>query len=293
MKKTQGEQPASEQVSTLEFSEERACPVTDLVADFAKRHTPEPHHKAIEAARLSIVAEQDGFNRTRNYTAWKVDGEAASSAGIEPVKGGFVLVTSNMEKRRPADIVRTVLDRFSRGIYPPVDRKDLNTSGPNAGKPKLNHNNSEREAWIASLGFSQTQVNEETKAKRWVITLNGSDELLAAVGELVPEKYAGTTLNVPTMATVQLKLPVRYMGRTIATNLPDPENAKPEAVATALQWLVISTSGTDALTFKDPNARVPRLYNQLIAQARGETPKQQEHAEPLLQDGPVSAQQVA
>lgn len=265
--KNDAEQLAGEQVS-LDASE-RSCPVTDLVAAFAKRHTPEGHHPAIERGRLSIIAEQDGFNRTRNYTAWKVDGEAASSAGIEPVQGGYVLVTSNMEKRRPADIARTVLDRISREIYPPSERKDLN---PNTGKPKLNHNNKEREGWIGSLGFSQEQVNPETKAKRWFIKLAGSDELLAEIAALVPEKYQGTALNRPTSVTVQFNLPVRYMGETVAKNLADPETAKPEAVAKTLQWLVISTTGADALTFKEPNARVPKLYEALIAQARGTQP---------------------
>ena len=188
--------------------------VWDRVKELIKTHSPV--EKAAVDARYALIEDEfDVFVRNGNRTDYRRDDEAASSAAIEPLSdkpGKYALTYSTMKGRRVDDILFAILDFLSIGVFPPVEREDKNTTGPNAGKPKLSHRRKERDQWIAALGYRAALVNApltegglgftdgQHKGKRAVFG-DQFAELKAKLESLIPERFEGTLK--PTLTNFQ------------------------------------------------------------------------------------------
>jgi hypothetical protein len=245
----------------------RETPIVNAVLAWVKTLIPKAQHEAAERGAQSIVAEQDGFVRNGNRTDYNRDAEAFASAGIEHTKDGAVLVYSNMEKRRAHDIIRTALFQISEALYPPVPQKNTNADGT----PKMNHRKGEREKWITSLGFAKVEVG---KGSRYVLATPGSEELIAKVEALVPERFDGTKAPENTKKSVIFILPARLQSRTVAVSLYDPESAKVDAEKFTTDLTQVRMLLEDGWNLKDTEARVSKLYlDGLAAQNREKQPE--------------------
>jgi hypothetical protein len=192
-------------------------PITTLVLNWVLEHTPKALHDSLNAAASSIVTEVDGFVRNGNRTDYRRDEEAFASAAVEQgIHGGYILNYSTMLGRRADDIVRAVLLHFSSVVFPPVPQANTKTDGT----PKMNTRPGEREKWLKSLGFGQIEAGA---GKRWQLSLAGSDELLTAVNELVPEVFKGTEKPSSTKVQVAFASPANLMGRTFYVSLYNPD----------------------------------------------------------------------
>jgi hypothetical protein len=196
-------------------------PITNLVVNWVILHTPASILDAIKAGAASITMEQEGFVRNGNRTDHRrADGthdpEAFASAKVEQsIHGDYILNYSTMLGRRADDIVRAVLDHLSTVIFPPVPQANTKTDGT----PKMNTRPGEREKWMKSLGFGQVDIGA---GKRWQLSLAGSDELITAINELVPEVFKGTEKPSSTKVQVAFATSNRTNGTTAYVSLYNP-----------------------------------------------------------------------
>jgi hypothetical protein len=219
-------------------SESVANPITTLVLEWVKQHTPEAIHPALQRAADAITTEKDGFVRTGNRTAYNLDEEAFSSAKVEKnVNGGFVLAYSRMEGRRAHDIVRAILLFFGTYVFPPTAQENKKADGT----PKMNTHPGQIDKWIKSLGFAQI---EQGSGKRWQLTLTGSEELLAEIEALVPILYEGTEKPSSTKVQIAFVTPAALMGQTVNVSLynPDAEGVTPAKFGDSLAWVRLALS---------------------------------------------------
>jgi len=183
-----------------------------LITEWVKQHVPQEIHDKINSALSALADVQDGFNRNGNRTDYRRDQLAFASAGIEPTADGPVLVVSTMKGRRVADIVRVyLLEHVSTFVYPPTERKD----------GKMQSHRPARERWVSGLGFEQQEAGS---GKRWnLVQKAGTDELLAEIEKLVPERFEGTELPTSTKSFLKLVLPSELGGLEVSVAVYDPE----------------------------------------------------------------------
>jgi hypothetical protein len=197
------------------------APIFTKIALFAAKISP-INKKDIERAIARIKDEFDGFVRTGNRTDYRrvddnhPEAEAFSSAAIEVMSNGDrAFVHSTMVGRRIEDMIHVVLWEISEVIFPPQERADVNTSGPNAGQKKLNHMKRERNAWIAGLGFTKAKVGKGQRAlfgDQWA-------PLKEELEKLIPERFVGTDKPSTQKLMVPLIAPPRLKSCTATINL--------------------------------------------------------------------------
>jgi hypothetical protein len=228
-------------------------PVTTRILEWVLGVVPAEVHNPLRTAAATIVAEQDGFVRTGNRTAYNLDEDAFSSACIEPTKEGEVLVLSNMERRRPEDVIRTVLLHLAKGIFPAITAK----SG------KVTTQAAARERWAKDLGFENAPLAQKN-GRRWqIITPKaGVDELVEAIRALVPERFEGTEFKPSTRVNVAFRLPSSLNSEVMLKALPDPRNPDMDAhVTVCLAWLRIVFAAGFQFHYRDENpSAVQREY---------------------------------
>jgi hypothetical protein len=248
-------------------------PLTTLVYEFVKGHTPAAIHPALEAAFNSIVLEKDGFVRTGNRTAYNLDEEAFSSAKVEQsVNGGYVLAYSRMEGRRAHDIIRAILLHFGTFVFPPTPQENKKADGT----PKMNSHPGQIEKWIKSLGFAQVEVGS---GKRWQLSLAGTDELIAKIEELVPVLFEGTEKPSSTKVQIAFVSPAVLMGRTFYASLYNPDATGVDAAKFGgdVAWVRIALDAgyRFALVNKAGTKVLPPIAEKYLAAVEASKPQQE------------------
>lgn len=199
---------------------DRSKPVAARITTWLLTVLPAEIRPKVEAAFAALFAEQRGFVRNGNRTAYNLDQLAFTSSKIEPTSDGPVYVTSTMKGRRPEDTVFAYLfDHVSTYVFPPTPRGD---STPE--KPKFQRHVKARTAWVASLGFSKAEVG---KGSRNTLSLEipGTRELLADVAALTPEVFEGTEKPKPaSKAFIKIVLPASLGSIEARISVYDPEH---------------------------------------------------------------------